>query len=127
MQSPGHQKHPQHKVKEEHPREKVEVYLNDKKIAESTDVVKVFEDTHPPRVYIPREDLKIGLEKSAEVYDCPFKGHAQYYSLDVGNRKIDDAIWSYEEPYDEHIGIKDRVAFYSDKYPEIKIVETPLS
>jgi uncharacterized protein (DUF427 family) len=126
MKSPGHEKNPNYKVRQEHPREKVEVFVNDKKIAESSNVIKVYEDTHPPRVYIPRQDLKIPLEKSSDIYDCPFKGHAQYYALNVGERKLNDAIWSYEQPYDEHMEIKDMVAFYSDKYPEIKVVERPL-
>lgn len=126
MKAPGHQKYPDHKVWEEQPKEKVEVYLNDKKIAESTHPIKVYEAQQPPRVYIPRQDVHIPLHKSAETYDCPFKGHAQYYSLQLNDKEAPDALWSYEQPYDEHMVIKDMVAFYHDKYPEIRIIEKPL-
>jgi uncharacterized protein (DUF427 family) len=123
--SPGHKQDPNHKVREEKPNERVEVFLDGQKIADSTDVVKVLEDQQPPRFYIPRKDVQMNaLEKSDSTYDCPFKGHAQYYSLKMGERKLDDAIWSYEQPYDEHMDIKDRMAFYTDKYPEITIRET---
>jgi uncharacterized protein (DUF427 family) len=43
---------------------------------------------------------------------CPFKGTASYYSLNNGP---ENAVWSYEQPYDEMSVIKERLAFYPDK------------
>ena len=47
---------------------------------------------------------------------CPFKGTASYFSLRDGP---ENAVWSYEVPYDEMSAIRERLAFYSDKVDSI--------
>ena len=42
--------------------------------------------------------------------------------LDAGRGKqFDDAVWTYEHPYDEHLALTERVAFYDEKLPGIQI------
>ena len=53
-----------------------------------------------PRVYVPFEDLDASLlERTATSTHCPFKGDASYWTLTVGDRVLEDAVWAYEEPF----------------------------
>jgi uncharacterized protein (DUF427 family) len=120
--SPGHQKWPDHQVREEPLRQPMEVEVEGVVVASSADVIKVVEDKSPVRYYFPRTDVRTDkLKRSQTTSECPFKGTASYYSLSVGERQLDDAIWSYEDPYDEHQALKGRMAFYDDRLPEIHV------
>jgi uncharacterized protein (DUF427 family) len=120
--SPGHRKWPDHQVREEPLRQPMEVEVEGVVVASSADVIKVVEDKSPVRYYFPRTDVRTDkLERSQTTSECPFKGTASYYSLNVGERQLDDAIWSYEDPYDEHQALKGRMAFYDERFPEIHV------
>ena len=120
--SPGHQKHPDHKVIERHLADRMQVAVNGAIVGDSSDVIEVAEDGNPVRYYFPRGDVKMDLlERSATTTRCPFTGEARYFNLHVGGKTLNDAVWTYEDPYDEHIALTERVAFYDDKIPEIQI------
>jgi uncharacterized protein (DUF427 family) len=75
----------------------------------------------PVVYYIPRQDVRMDrLVRSSHHTYCPFKGQASYYSLTNG---AENAVWTYEEPYDEMLAIKERMAFYPDKVDAITFSE----
>ena len=122
MKAPGHRKWPDHKIDEEHLRERAEVELAGQVIAQASDVIRVQEDGSPVRLYFPRAAIAPDiLEASSTTTHCPFKGTARYFNLKAPGRTLKDAVWSYEEPYEEHQSLKDRLAFYDDKYREIHV------
>jgi uncharacterized protein (DUF427 family) len=113
---------PDHKVEEERVRETMRVEVSGETIAQSADVIRVKEDGHPDRYYFPRNDVQMNkLERTATTTECPFKGTAHYFNINTNGRKLNDAVWTYETPYEEHRNLKDRVAFYDDKIPEVRV------
>lgn len=120
--SPGHQKWPDHRVEEVRVKQRVQAQIEQESIADSHDVIRVDEDKAPPRYYFPRADIRMEkLQPTSTTTECPFKGTARYFNIKAGERTLQDAAWSYEDPYQEHAGLKGRIAFYDDKLPEIKV------
>ena len=122
MKSPGHRQWPEHAVTERALDQRVRVEIDGEVIADSRDVIEVDEDGYPPRFYFPRTDVEMAkLARTETTTECPFKGTAHYFSVSAGGQKLDDAVWTYEAPYEEHRALKDRVAFYEDELPQIRI------
>ncbi|HYX65217.1 MAG TPA: DUF427 domain-containing protein, partial [Burkholderiales bacterium] len=114
--SPGHRQWPAHKIAERPLGQRVQVWAAGRLVADSQDVLRVDEDDHPVRYYFPRSGVKTSmLERSLTTTQCPFKGTARYFHLRLDRGKLRDAVWSYEAPYDEHLGLKDRLAFYDER------------
>jgi uncharacterized protein (DUF427 family) len=125
--SPGHQQFPDHQVRETRlGGAVVSAEIDGQVIAESNDVIRVDEDKSPARYYFPRDAIRAArLTPTKTNTVCPFKGTASYYDLSLGHRHLTDAVWSYEDPYDEHRALQGRLAFYDDQYPEIQIRQHP--
>ncbi len=123
--SPGHQQHPDHHVAERHLDQRMTVSVNGEVVADSQDVIRVDEDRSPARFYFPRSDVKMDkLQPSNTTTQCPYKGTARYFSISAGGKQLKDSVWSYESPYDEHMDLAGRVAFYDDKMPDIQVRPT---
>jgi uncharacterized protein (DUF427 family) len=124
--SPGHQQHPEHKVVETPVDARMTVELNGEQLADSRDVVKVNEDGQPARFYFARSDVKTEHLKASDTTTlCPFKGRASYFHIRHGDHQVEDAAWSYEEPYDEHAGLRGRLAFDESRSDGLLIRSLP--
>jgi uncharacterized protein (DUF427 family) len=115
--APGFKTRPDHRIVTKPAGVRVQVKLKGELIADSRDVLRMEEGTYPPVYYFPRKDVKMDrLVRSNHRTHCPFKGDASYYSFKDG---AENAVWSYEEPFDEMQAIKERLAFYPDKVDSI--------
>ena len=114
---PGYKKHPEHRLTTEPAGVRVQVTFKGEVIADSRDAIRLNEDGYAAAYYIPRADVKMDrLVRSDHRTYCPFKGTASYYSLKDGP---ENAVWTYEEPYDEMSVIKEQLAFYGNKVDSI--------
>lgn len=77
-------------------------------IAESDDLVEV-----EGNQYFPRESLNdTYFSSSSTSTHCPWKGDAQYLTIEVDGKRNEDAAWFYPEPKDAAKQITGRVAFW---------------
>ena len=117
--APGFKKYPQHRVATRPANVQVRVTLDGEVIADTNDAVALEESKSSSSVlapvvyYVPRKDVRMEkLERTSHHTYCPFKGEASYYSIKGGP---ENAVWSYEKPYDEMTAIAGLLAFYPDK------------
>ena len=81
---------------------------NNEVIAESDDTL-VVENNH----YFPIDSLnKSFIVPSDHTSVCPWKGTANYYSLQVNGETNTNAVWYYPSPKKEAEQITHRVAFW---------------
>ena len=120
--APGFKEYPDHHVRAKPAGVRVRVTFRGEVIADTTKAIALEEGTGPKTVapvvyYIPRADVKMErfVRSSQQTY-CPFKGQASYYSFRDGPQ---DAVWSYETPYDEMSSLRELVSFYPDKVDAI--------
>lgn len=113
--APGFTKHSGYNI-ELQPVELVIVQAGGQSIAKSNAALSMQEGNYSPVLYIPFEDVAANfIRKSDTTSYCPFKGTASYWNVVIGDEVIADAAWSYEEPFDEMLAIKNHLAFYTDK------------
>jgi uncharacterized protein (DUF427 family) len=92
-------------------------------IAETTHALTLKEASYPAVQYIPRADAKLELlARTDRVTHCPYKGDANYFSVNAPGKVIENSIWTYEKPFPAMIEITGHLAFYPDK---VKIEELP--
>lgn len=111
--APGFQKRPDHRIALKKAPVRVRVSYRGEVIADTRQALMMQEGTYAPVYYVPREDARMArLARTSHSTHCPFKGDASYYSVTDGP---ENAVWSYEQPFDEMLAIKGLLAFYPDK------------
>lgn len=107
---------------------RVEVKFNGVIIAGSDDVLVMHETRLSPVYYFPRADVRMDLMERTELQTyCPFKGNASYWTLTVAGKSAENAVWSYETPFDEAAVVRDYIAFYWDAMDSWSVAGAELS
>ena len=102
---------------------KVRVTVAGKIVAESTRALRLEEKKYPPVYYLPRSDANMSLLVRTTHYTyCPYKGDCTYYSIPIGGSRSENAVWTYEKPYEAVASIKEYLAFYPSRVDAIELV-----
>ena len=96
---------------------RVTVWVNGELDADTDAALTLRESTYPAVQYVPMADVAPDrLRRSDTATYCPFKGDASYYHVvSADGTTVDDAIWTYEQPYPAVADIAGHVAFYPSK------------
>ncbi|MGI5121002.1 DUF427 domain-containing protein [Marinactinospora thermotolerans] len=66
-----------------------------------------------PVLYVPMEDVTPALLTATDhTTHCPYKGDAAYWSVTVGDRTAENALWAYPEPKAEAAWLRGLAALY---------------
>jgi uncharacterized protein (DUF427 family) len=85
-------------------------------VLDSTRGALLHESNILPRLYVPLEDVRADLlERTDHSTHCPFKGDASYWSVRVGDRVAENAVWTYEDPIDEASWLRGLVSVYPER------------
>jgi uncharacterized protein (DUF427 family) len=78
---------------------RLRVLWQGKVVADTTEALMLQEASYPGVRYVPRPDVDMTLlSKSAFKTHCPYKGDANYFSLESKTKVGENAVWSYETP-----------------------------
>jgi uncharacterized protein (DUF427 family) len=94
----------------------VEVHVDGVKVAETDHPALLEETGMPTRYYLPREDVRMDLMRATSfTTQCPFKGDASYWTLELDGKVHDGIVWTYETPIPAAAGIAGLLSFYNDR------------
>ncbi|MFN4090293.1 MAG: DUF427 domain-containing protein [Alphaproteobacteria bacterium] len=114
--APGFRRDPHYAMRIVASEKRVRVQLAGVTVADSTHTALLLEANRAPVYYFPRADVAAALLRpSTRVTHCPFKGDARYWHLAIGDRTVEDAVWSYETPFDEAAPVAGHMAFYWER------------
>jgi len=106
---------PYHRIDVRSTSRRVRISLGGTVLAESTRARVIFETGLPPRWYLPREDVVVGLEASDLRTTCAYKGEASYWSARLGDRLVENLFWSYPEPRHDAAPVADLLACFNEQ------------
>jgi uncharacterized protein (DUF427 family) len=91
-------------------------------VADTDDLVRVLETSHPPTYYLPRTAFGQYLRPVERTTSCEWKGVARYVDVAVPGAPALRAVgWWYPRPDRRYPELLDRVAVYAGPFEEITL------
>ena len=81
-------------------------------LVDTDDTVIVFETALEPRLYVDPSHVHTDRLRQTDTSTyCNYKGVATYWSAVIGDAKVEDVAWSYQDPPPESLPIKGFLSF----------------
>jgi uncharacterized protein (DUF427 family) len=91
-------------------------------VADTDDLVRVLETSHPPTFYLPRSAFGDYLQPVDRMTYCEWKGAARYVDVIVpGAAPLRNVGWWYPEPDRRYPQLRDRVAVYAGPFDAVTL------
>ena len=114
--SPAFAANPRHTITLAPEPSRVQVLFKGTLVADTVRAIRMQEASYPACFYIPRANCKMEyFVETAQQSKCPFKGTARYWSLKTKDGEAHNAVWGYDDPFDQMAAIDRHVAFYPDR------------
>lgn len=82
-------------------------------LADTRCALELREASYPTAFYIPRSDSQMeAFVRSEHKTYCPYKGDCGYFSIPALGTIGENAVWTYEAPYEAVAAIRGYLAFY---------------
>jgi uncharacterized protein (DUF427 family) len=105
---------------------RVRALVDDVTVVDSRSACLLHETGRLPVYYFPPDDVRTDLLTPSErSTHCPYKGDATYETLRIGDRTIEDLVWSYREPLETVAFIGGYRAFYWKKVDRWLVEDEP--
>ncbi len=101
----------------------------DGQVIARTNAAKVMYETRlAPAIYFPRVDVIADLSDTTGLQTfCPFKGTAHYRDLSIGDHRVANAVWAYDDALPESRGIEGHVGFMPGAGVELDLGDNVLA
>ncbi len=94
----------------------IQIVFHQVLLSETFSAYRVLETSHPPVYYIPPADIQMAyLKPSLGASFCEWKGSANYYDVQIGDKFAHRAAWYYPDPTPAFAAIRNYVAFYAGR------------
>jgi uncharacterized protein (DUF427 family) len=85
-------------------------------LAESRRPKVLYETALPPRFYLPADDVRTELlVASPSRTRCAYKGSASYWHVRVGDRLVEDLVWTYRDPQHDAAPVAHHLCFFNER------------
>ncbi len=111
----AHPRDPFHRIEVLPSSRHVRLELDGMVLADTRRAHLLFESMLPTRYYLRVEDVQVELRPSEHVTWCAYKGRASYLSAVIGDRLVDDLVWTYPAPLYDAERVRDMLCFFDER------------